>query len=221
MTVKQQYRMTFRCSDHGDFKRITTDPELKTAACPDCVKAKRSKAKITKRQFIIGDGHVSVEEAQNTIAPKAFDVKNYPNVIYKCNSCFAITKVHQEVGEANMTECPACDAKGLVYKGHISRDISTASKTLNKCVDKTADIVMEDYGMGNLKSTVKPGEAMAPRLEPKRQAAADGMFSGPRRKSAGINTAALAKRAMTGGMRDMRADPVKMLHHSEGRGRTQ
>ena len=79
---------------------------------------------------------------------------------------------------------------------------------------------MTDYGMSNLKDNVRVGESMAPKLDPRKQAAADGMFGGGKRNTAGINTAALAKRALAGGMRDRNyIDPVKALHTSETRGR--
>ena len=46
-----------------------------------------------------------------------------------------------------------------------------------KAVDTTADIVMQDYGMTDLKDGIRQGESMAPKLAPGAQALADGMFN--------------------------------------------
>ena len=199
MAEKQRYRMTFKCGCGNVFKKITSDPTLENPPCPECKKA--DKKTVFHR---MGDGPVSEKESEE---PKG--LRKAPNTIYKCDDCFSITKIFQEIGEDNLSECPACDSKNVVYRGHISRDISTESANRNKCVDATANIVMEDYKLGNLKDDVKIGESMAPRLEPKKQALADNMFGGGKRKLGGINTAALAKRAMAGGMRDSNyRDPV-------------
>lgn len=97
------------------------------------------------------------------------------------------------------------------------------SRNLNKCVDKTADIVMHDYKMTNLKDNVRPGETMAPKLAPNLQSAADGMFGGgsSQKKRLGIDTARIARAAMSGSLRDPRSyvDPVAALHKAESRGR--
>lgn len=47
-----------------------------------------------------------------------------------------------------------------------------------KAADKTADMVMTDYGMTDLKDNIREGEAMAPKLPKPMQAAADGFFGG-------------------------------------------
>jgi predicted nucleic acid-binding Zn ribbon protein len=199
----QRYRMTFKCECGNVFKKITKDPNLTSPPCPEC--KKKNKKTVFHR---MGDGPVSAEEAK----PAPAIVRKAPNVIYKCSDCNSITKLYEEVGETALTECPACESKNLVYKGHISKDISTASSIRNKAVDTTADIVMEDYKLGNLKEDVKLGESMAPRLDPVKQNLADNMFSGAARKKS-FDAAKLAKRAMSGSLRDPRnyVDPVKAL----------
>jgi hypothetical protein len=62
-----------------------------------------------------------------------------------------------------------------------------------KAIDATADIVMRDYGLTDLKSSIREGESMAPKLPPHQQSRADAMFAGPQRASAGRT--AFAKRA--------------------------
>lgn len=62
-----------------------------------------------------------------------------------------------------------------------------------KAIDFTANEVMTAYGMTDLKSSIREGESMAPKLPPHQQSRADAMFSGPQRASAGRT--AFAKRA--------------------------
>jgi hypothetical protein len=49
-------------------------------------------------------------------------------------------------------------------------------KVVVKAVDETAKVVMEDYGMTNLRDNVGPGEAVAPKLPAPQQAQADAYF---------------------------------------------
>src|ERR1700733_14675470 len=58
MTEKQRYRMTFKCGECNNvFRKISSNPDLKKAPCPECKKAER----ITK--FIrMNDGPVSQED---------------------------------------------------------------------------------------------------------------------------------------------------------------
>lgn len=59
-----------------------------------------------------------------------------------------------------------------------------------KAIDKTAEIVMADYGMTNLQDNLRPGDTMAPKLPGPMQQAADSMFSAPQVKG----NSALARR---------------------------
>lgn len=47
-----------------------------------------------------------------------------------------------------------------------------------RAVDETAKIVMEDYGMTNLKDNIREGESVAPQLPPQQQKVADSYFGG-------------------------------------------
>lgn len=200
----QKYRMTFKCSCGNVYKKITKNPDLKSAPCPECKK----KDKITK--FVrLGDGPVPSSEAKIGIVPP----RPAPNVIYKCKACNSITRIFEEVGEPGLSECPACDSKEIQYRGHISKDIPTESTMRNKAVDMTADIVMQDYKLGDIKDNVRVGETMAPKLEPRLQASADNMFGGAKKRGASFNAANVAKRAMSGSLRDPKnyVDPVARL----------
>lgn len=206
----QKYRMTFKCACGNVFKKITTNKDLESAPCPECRKAKLKSKRITKFTRL-GDGPIPESE----VAEKKLPV--YPNTIYKCSACFALTKIHQEVGDNNLTECPACDSREIKYVGHIDRSIPEVSKIQNKAVDVTANIVMEDYKMGDIKDDVRPGETMAKNLEPRLQKSADNFFSGNKKKSNAMpqNAAKLAKTAMAGGFRDRSyRDPVAAIQPS-------
>jgi hypothetical protein len=73
-----------------------------------------------------------------------------------------------------------------------------------KAIDETAKIVMQDYGMTDLRSDVREGESAAPKLPPRQQQQADNYFGGGagRRPMRGFNPAAHAAAAMRGQLSD-------------------
>ena len=96
-------------------------------------------------------------------------------------------------------------------------------KTVVKAVDATAKIVMEDFGMTNLRDGISHGESMAPKLPVAQQAAADNYFGGggfsPKQIASvtgapathGITAAQanlLGRRAMAGAFRNMAVPPT-------------
>lgn len=209
----QRYRMTFKCQCGNVFKKITTDPDLTSPPCPECKKV--NKKTVFHR---LGDGPIPASEKY---ADTPTPTRPVPNTIYRCNDCNKTLTIFEDVGETALTACYICNGSNIRYRGKISNDIPTGSITKNKCVDKTADIVMTDYGMTNLKDNVRVGESMAPKLAPRLQELANNMFSGAKNKGAAFNAAAMAKRAMSGALRDPKSyvDPVRALHTSESRGR--
>lgn len=204
--------MTFKCGCGNVFKKITKDVDLTSPPCPEC--KKKDKKTVFHR---LGDGPIPASEKHADTQPKE---RPAPNTIYQCKDCHAVAKVYEDVGETVLNSCPVCDSSEIQYRGKISHDIPTQSHTKNKCVDKTADIVMTDYKMTNLKDNVRMGESMAPKLDPRLQSSADNMFGGAKKRGNTFNAAAMAKRAMSGSLRDKNyIDPVKALHTSETRGR--
>lgn len=208
--------MTFKCSDkacQSVFEKVTTNRDLTNPRCPEC-KERKLATKLNR----IGDGAVS----DNDLLKPAFE--KAPNVIYKCESCETKIKIYEQP-EEKLTKCPNCDSEQVKFVCHIDRYTSQAAKTQNKAIDVTADIVMEDYKMGNLTDKkMQPGENMAPRLDPVRQNMADGMFGGKKKGfntcldlgtgrarsigNGGINMGALARNAMGGAYRSSGIDPV-------------
>lgn len=95
------------------------------------------------------------------------------------------------------------------------------NNALVRAVDKTAEIVMADHGLTNLKDNIRPGEIAAPRLAPKLQDAADNFFSGKvavpggderRRRQMDL----LGRRAMAGAFRDMALNPGAVVPGKRG-----
>jgi hypothetical protein len=90
-----------------------------------------------------------------------------------------------------------------------------------KAIDQTAEVVMADYKMTDLKDSIRPGENMAPKLPAPMQTAADNFFSAGAKATLGgerkINTrmqnrmAALGARAIAGGLRDSAVAPNQVL----------
>jgi predicted nucleic acid-binding Zn-ribbon protein len=95
------------------------------------------------------------------------------------------------------------------------------NKIVVKAIDTTAEIVQQDYGLTNLKDNIRQGEAMAPRLPPKMQDAADNFFSpqkalgggdARRRKQMDL----IGKRAMAGAYRGMALNPAAVVPGTMG-----
>jgi hypothetical protein len=90
-------------------------------------------------------------------------------------------------------------------------------KTIVKAIDKTAEIVMEDGGYTNLQDHIRQGEAMAPKLPPPMQKAADSFFSGGAKALGTGETMrqkqmkALGARAIAGAYRNGAVSPNMVL----------
>ena len=82
--------------------------------------------------------------------------------------------------------CPKCSAaehvRGMDVGGGKAPAVTGALSV--RAADTTAAIVMQDYGMTDLRDNVREGESAAPKLPPAQQAAADNFFGGPKRRNA-------------------------------------
>lgn len=98
--------------------------------------------------------------------------------------------------------------------GHIGDNVTV------KAVDETANIVMHDYGMTDLKDNIRTGESVAPKLPPHQQKLADGYFGGSAvAERIGINQRqmnALGRRAMAGAFRGMAISPNTVVPGKRG-----
>lgn len=93
-----------------------------------------------------------------------------------------------------------------------------------KAVDQTADIVMKDYALTDLRDGIRPGESMAPKLAPQQQALADSVFGGGQKEvqvrdpttgqTASIQASALTRlgqRAIAGAFRGNAVAPDQVI----------
>ena len=82
----------------------------------------------------------------------------------------------------------------------------------NKAIDVTANIVMQDNHLTDLKDSIRPGESMAPKLPVPMQAAADNFFGGQQAAlGSGQNVTRLQKRMQMLGQRVLSASaPMPM-----------
>jgi len=83
-----------------------------------------------------------------------------------------------------------------------------------KAVDTTAEIVMQDYGLTDLRDNVRQGESVAPKLPPQQQKQADSYFSPEAGRAAGMNkrqAELLKRRAIAGAFRNMAVAPTAIM----------
>lgn len=123
-------------------------------------------------------------------------------------------------------KCPNLDCGTINIARGIDLSIPKApaqvgQNTAIKAVDKTAEMVMQDYGMTDLRTDVREGETAAPKLAPRLQQQADNFFSGrgarrhpqlPTRMS----PAMMGRAAIAGAYRQPNGyQPVENLHTAE------
>lgn len=99
--------------------------------------------------------------------------------------------------------------------GHIG------DKPIVRAIDKTAEIVMQDHGMTDLRTNIREGEMAAPKLEPAKQRAADSFFSGEEvKRQVGPRVSRrmdiLGRRAMAGSFRNMAINPAQVMPGARG-----
>jgi hypothetical protein len=123
-----------------------------------------------------------------------------------------------EAAGGNALECPNClkvmKARGIDFNNPrapamVGQNISV------KAIDQTAQIVMQDYGMTDLRTDVREHETAAPKLPPMLQAQADNFFVGRGKRHPQLRTqpAALGAAAIRGAFRQQPGyEPVAALH---------
>jgi hypothetical protein len=91
------------------------------------------------------------------------------------------------------------------------------ANTMVKAVDKTAEIVMADHHLSDLKTNVRQGDTVAPPLPPHQQKMADNFFNsskaatGPARTMRQKQMQAAIRRTLAGGNRAMSVDVKGIL----------
>ncbi len=202
--MKQKYRHTFRCSCGKTFKKISTNPDLSEAACPEC------KKKETWRRNAIGDGPVSESDIVET-RPFIRSDK------YLCNSCTKHLSFRVEQEGDKLSHCYRCGSQDVSYVGQVMYSVPSSSKATIKALDIVGEDAMKSYGMTdlNLNSTMKPGDDCAPKLPPRQQQMVDGFFNHGKNPSLrGVNLNSIGRNAIAGAYRDPN-NPVAAAHKAK------
>lgn len=121
--------------------------------------------------------------------------------------------------------CPTCKKAQKVRHAKFDGTAPAIGGSLIvRAVDQTAQIVMEDHGMTDLRSDVREGEAMAPKLAPRLQAMADNMFTRPKQRGNpgaglfGLPTQAVINAAVKGRFNTPDTiNPVAVQHRAKDR----
>ena len=130
-------------------------------------------------------------------------------------SCVEVTRLRQDHIENQRLRAMLDERQA---PGHIG------GNTMVNAVDATANIVMQDYGLTDLRDGIRPGESMAPKLPPSQQAMADSMFgggkgdvsvqdamTGQRRSVSSATMNRLGQRAIAGAFRNMAVPPTAVI----------
>jgi hypothetical protein len=152
-------------------------------------------------------------------------------VRFRCNRCsHEYFKVANSPNIADVP-CPKAACKEAIRSEEIRAEAIKLAKMLDeqrapgqignnvvvKAIDKTANIVMEDYNITDIKDNIRQGESAAPKLAPKMQAAADNFFNHPAvnsRKAKQIQ--ALGQRAIAGAFAHRAINPHALVGGQKG-----
>jgi hypothetical protein len=179
----------------------------------------------------VGSTGFEIMEPEGYLQPKRYKFH------YRCEVC---GHEYSKIAKAQPKHDPKCPDTGCVDKAEIAElkaqmanlqrmlesgvaPAQIGHKVSVKAIDQTASIVMEDFGMTNLRDGIAPGESMAPKLPVAQQTAADNYFSGngfsPKQIASvtgqpathgmtAKQTALLGRRAMAGAFRGMAVPPT-------------
>ena len=154
-------------------------------------------------------------------------------ITYSCSKCgHQFTKTHTDIPKKE-PKCPnkACaeqselaqlrkevsNLRAMLESGEAPAQIGHRPRT--KAIDTTAEVVMQDYGLTNLKDNIRHGETMAPKLPGPKQDLADNYFGGQGLRTMNITPGTptvevsakqvnlLGRRALAGAFRGMAVTP--------------
>ena len=170
---------------------------------------------------------VSVAEAETVPGDTPFE-KPLRRITYQCAKCGRVWKRTFKAMPANDPPCPNKACEALAQLAALKLETENLRRMLVEqrapghigdnprvqAVDRTAEIVMKDYGMTDLKDNIREGDNMAPKLPPVMQRQADNLFGGKAMKSVGLNDKQIAlmnRRAISGAYRRMAVAPNVIL----------
>ena len=167
------------------------------------------------------------------VDPKEYLPPTRFKITYSCSKCGKpFVKVHDSIPRKD----PKCPNKACAEQAELAqlrREVANLTAMLEsgeapaqighrprtRAIDTTAEVVMQDYGLTNLKDNIRHGETMAPKLPPAQQAAADSYFGGgsmrtmnlaPGTPSVDVSSKQLnllGRRALAGAFRNMAVTP--------------
>jgi hypothetical protein len=121
-------------------------------------------------------------------------------ITFECGGC---GHVWTRTFKAEPKKDPACPSRSCADKQRIAdleREMANLKAMIEsgqappqignnirvKAIDKTAEIVMADHKMTDLKDNIRMGETMAPKLPPVMQKQADNLFAAPKPAGSGM-----------------------------------
>ena len=159
-----------------------------------------------------------------TLPPEGFMQPRRYRITCRCDRCGKEYKWVAKAITAKDRPCPRKACKEAAIQERIEREAARMAKIIEeqrapghigdnnqvRAIDKTAEIVMADHGMTDLKDNIRPGEAMAPKLPPAMQAASDNFFNANPLKDRGMGSKQaelIKRRALAGAYRNMSVSP--------------
>lgn len=124
-------------------------------------------------------------------------------VTCRCNDCGTVFSRVLKSESAPNPKCPNRSCRKEQRERGLDLTKAQAPAAVGsvtaRAVDTTAEIVMQDHGLSDLRDNVRQGETSTPKLAPNLQHQVDNFFNpSGLRKATGINGAALAQQAMAG-----------------------
>jgi hypothetical protein len=162
---------------------------------------------------------------------KVFEPRKY-KIRYRCVRCGHL--YHQIASSLQIPDkpCPKKACREAILEEEIMRRAENLAavlaaksfpgivgdKPIVKAIDTTAQVVMEDYGMTDLKDNLRPGDSMAPKLPPEQQKKVDNFFSGGAKKNtqAARRMTALGQRAIAGSFKNAAVTPNEVFRAPPG-----
>jgi hypothetical protein len=149
---------------------------------------------------------------------KAIPAVDPPCPSKSCSQALEVEQLRKEL--ANL--------KAMIEDGRAPAQVGANVRV--KAVDMTADMVMKDHHLTDLRDNIREGEIMAPKLPPVMQKAADGFFAGDANKALGTNKPisqrqqnymkSMTARAIGGAFRDGAVAPNQVLPKDKPRSAT-
>ena len=171
----------------------------------------------------------STHLSQEMLEPDGYLAPTRYKITYRCGRCGKdFSRITTKLGGKD-PPCPKKACKDAALDEEITRRASNLAKMLeeqrppghighnvtNRAIDATAEIVMSDHKLTDLKDNLRMGDTLAPQLPPQMQKAADGFFGGAAVKEKMTHhqkkLQSLGRLAINGAFRSTAANPAQIL----------